>query len=78
MLMLLLELLLQQTLVQFDERLGRTSTWWYNFINGVEVPEEWRENFHMSSSVLIDLSKKVHLQIWSECHEILCGHPLDL
>ncbi len=40
-------------------RLGRISTWWYNFINGAMVSEEWRENFCMSRLALIDFSEKM-------------------
>ncbi|XP_056157048.1 putative nuclease HARBI1 [Lampris incognitus] len=38
---------------------GRTSAWWDNFVNEVVVPEEWRENFRMSRSTLIDLGERL-------------------
>ena len=33
---------------QFWIRPGRTSAWWDNFVSGVVVAEEWKENFRMS------------------------------
>ena len=33
---------------QFWIRPGRTSAWWDNFVNGIVVEEEWKENFRMS------------------------------
>ena len=33
---------------RFWIRPGRTSLWWDNFLNGVMLEEEWKENFRMS------------------------------
>ena len=33
---------------RFWIRPGRTSLWWDNFLNGVTLEEEWKENFRMS------------------------------
>ncbi|KAK0154159.1 hypothetical protein N1851_003746 [Merluccius polli] len=38
---------------------GRTSSWWDNFVNGVVVDEEWRENFRMSKTSLVALSEEL-------------------
>ena len=43
----------QQT--QFWIRPGRTSAWWDNFVNGIVVEEEWKENFRMSKSTFTKL-----------------------
>jgi len=32
---------------RFWIRPGRTSVWWNNFLDGVMLPEEWKENFRM-------------------------------
>ena len=34
---------------RFWTRLGRTSAWWRDFADQVLIPEEWKENFRMSS-----------------------------
>lgn len=44
---------------RFWVRPGRTSAWWDNFVSGVVAPEEWRENFRMSRSALVDLSDRL-------------------
>ncbi|KAM9480709.1 putative nuclease HARBI1 [Clarias gariepinus] len=44
---------------KFWKRPGRTSSWWDNFVNGVVVDDEWRENFRMSKSSLIALSEEL-------------------
>ncbi len=44
---------------QFWVRLERRSAWCDNFINGVVIPEDRRENFHMSRLALTYLNKKV-------------------
>lgn len=40
-------------------RLGRTSSWWDNFVNGVVRDEEWRDNFRMSRASLVALSEEL-------------------
>nr|XP_055041086.1 putative nuclease HARBI1 [Misgurnus anguillicaudatus] len=42
---------------RFWIRPGRTSAWWDKFVNEVVAPEEWRQNFRMSRSSLIQLSE---------------------
>ena len=42
---------------RFWTRPGRTSAWWDNFVNGIFIPEEWRENFRMSRTSLLNLSE---------------------
>ena len=44
---------------RFWVRPGRTSSWWDNFVNGVVVDEEWRENFRMSKTSLVTLSEEL-------------------
>ena len=36
-------------------RPGRTRTWWDNFLNGVVISEEWKENFRMNKSNFMKL-----------------------
>ena len=40
---------------RFWVRPGRTSAWWDNFLHGLVVPEEWRENFRMSKESFMKL-----------------------
>ena len=42
---------------------GRTSSWWDNFVNGVVVDDEWRDNFRMSRASLVTLSEELRLYI---------------
>ncbi|KAL0147037.1 hypothetical protein M9458_057561 [Cirrhinus mrigala] len=44
---------------KFWIRPGRTSSWWDNFVNGVVVEDEWRENFRMSKASVIALSEEL-------------------
>ena len=37
---------------RFWTRPGRTSAWWDNFVSGIFIPEEWRENFRMSGCLV--------------------------
>lgn len=41
---------------KFWVRPGRTSQWWDNFEAGIVVDSEWKENFRMSRSSLVDLA----------------------
>ena len=50
----------------FWVRPGRTAVWWENFENEVVVPEEWRENFRMSRSLLLSLSELLRPYIEGE------------
>ena len=47
---------------RFWTRPGRTSAWWDNFIHEVVIPEEWLENFRMSSV----LGLRQHFSVDSE------------
>ena len=44
---------------RFWIRPGRTSAWWENFVNEVVLPEEWKENFRMSRTSLLNLSEEL-------------------
>ena len=37
---------------RFGIRPGRTCVWWDNFLNGVMIAEEWKENFRMDEDNL--------------------------
>lgn len=49
---------------RFWVRPGRCRAWWDNFVRGIVVPEEWRENFRMSRDSLYHLSEllRPHIQ----------------
>ena len=49
---------------RFWVRPGRTSLWWDNFMNGVVVEEEWKENFRMSRANFYNLAEllRPHLE----------------
>ncbi|XP_012673802.2 putative nuclease HARBI1 [Clupea harengus] len=49
----------RETRRKFWVRPGRTSSWWDNFVNGVVVDNEWRENFRMSRTSLVALSEEL-------------------
>ena len=40
---------------RFWVRPGRTNAWWDNFLLAIVVPEEWRENFRMSTESFMKL-----------------------
>ncbi|XP_060764084.1 putative nuclease HARBI1 [Neoarius graeffei] len=44
---------------KFWTRPGRTSSWWDNFVTGVVVDNEWRENFRMSRASLVALTEEL-------------------
>ena len=44
---------------RFWQRPGRTGVWWKNFVTGVMLPEEWRENFRMSRDSFFELCEEV-------------------
>ncbi|KAM4555658.1 putative nuclease HARBI1 [Odontesthes bonariensis] len=48
---------------RFWVRPGRTSSWWDNFVNGVVLEEEWKENFRMSRPSLVALSEELRPHI---------------
>ncbi|CAL9702247.1 unnamed protein product [Knipowitschia caucasica] len=44
---------------RFWTRPGRTSSWWDNFVNGVVLDAEWRENFRMSRESVVALTEEL-------------------
>ena len=44
---------------RFWVRPGRTSAWWGNFVVGIMIEEEWRENFRMSRGSLYKLADEL-------------------
>src|SRR4029434_6715400 len=48
---------------RFWIRPGQTAVWWENFEKEVVLPDEWHENFRMSRSSLLSLSKLLHPSI---------------
>ena len=41
------------------ERPGRSKVWWNNFLNGIVVASEWRENFRMTRDTFMTLTEEV-------------------
>ena len=41
------------------ERPGRSKIWWNNFLNGIIVANEWRENFRMTRDTFMTLTEEV-------------------
>ena len=37
-------------------RPGKTKLWWSNFLNGIVLDEEWKENFRMSKQNFFNLA----------------------
>ena len=56
---------------RFWTRPGRTSAWWNNFADQVVIPEEWEQNFRMTTWTLtLDnkaLKQRLQAQIDSAC-----------
>ena len=48
-------------------RPGRTSQWWDNFMNGVMLEEEWKENFRMSKCSFFKLCDAVRPFLVKQC-----------
>uniref|UniRef100_A0A8P4JZX5 DDE Tnp4 domain-containing protein n=1 Tax=Dicentrarchus labrax TaxID=13489 RepID=A0A8P4JZX5_DICLA len=44
---------------RFWTRPGRSSSWWDNFVTGVAVDNEWRENFRMSRASVVALTEEL-------------------
>ena len=53
---------------------GRTSLWWDNFLNGVTLREEWKENFRMSHESFYSLVNLLHPYI--ECQVTHMRRPV--
>ncbi|KAK0154839.1 putative nuclease HARBI1 [Merluccius polli] len=47
---------------RFWVRPGRTSSWWDNFVNGVVVDKEWRENFRKTSLIALSEELRPYIQ----------------
>ena len=41
------------------ERPGRSKIWWNNFLNGIVVANEWRENFRMTRDTFMTLTEEL-------------------
>lgn len=48
---------------RFWVRPGRTTAWWDNFVTGVVVDEEWKENFRMTKQSFYKLCDELRLYI---------------
>ncbi|XP_047230879.1 putative nuclease HARBI1 [Girardinichthys multiradiatus] len=48
---------------KFWKRPGRTGSWWDNFVNGLNVESEWRDNFSMSRAAVFALTKELRPHI---------------
>ena len=54
----------------------RTTTWWDNFLAGVVVEEEWKENFRMCRGNFINLCTELREYIQKE--ETIMRAPVDV
>ena len=61
---------------RFWFRPGRTTSWWDNFVAGVVVEEEWKENFRMCKSNVLNLCSELREYIQRE-ETIMCA-PIDV
>ena len=48
-------------------RPGRTSQWWDNFVSGLMLEEEWKENFRISKSTFLKLCDAVRPFLVKQC-----------
>lgn len=48
---------------RFWVRPGRTTAWWDNFVGGVVIEEEWKENFRMSKGSFYKLCDELRVHI---------------
>ncbi|XP_051800748.1 putative nuclease HARBI1 [Acanthochromis polyacanthus] len=60
---------------RFWVRPGRTSSWWDNFVNGVVLDEEWRENFRMSRTSVVAFMEELRPHI--EGQTTIMRTPID-
>ena len=44
-------------------RPGQTSSWWDKFEINIKLPEEWKENVHMSKESLYKLCDELHIYL---------------
>lgn len=61
---------------RFWVRPGRTSAWWDNFVRGIMIEEEWRENFRMSRGSLYKLADE--LRPYIEGKRTIMRTPVDV
>lgn len=61
---------------RFWVRPGRTSAWWDNFVGGIMIEEEWRENFRMSRGSLYKLADE--LRPYIEGKRTIMRTPVDV
>ena len=61
---------------RFWVRPGRTTAWWDNFVDGVVVEEEWKENFRMCRANFYKLCDELRLYI--ERQETVMRSPVDV
>lgn len=61
--------------IRFWVRAGRPSAWWDNFVNQIEIEEEWQENFRISRSSLYKLADQ--LRPYSEDETTIMRAPVD-
>lgn len=57
-------------------RPGRTAAWWDNFVTGVVVEEEWKENFRMSKTNFLNLCSELREHI--QRRETIMRRPVDV
>ncbi len=55
---------------------GRTSAWWDNFVAGIVIPEEWKENLRMSKDSFYGLCNQ--LRPFIERKETNMRSPVDV
>ena len=61
---------------EFWVRPGRTSAWRDNFVNGIVVDEEWKENFRMSRRTFLKLCEE--LEPYIEKQQTVMRAPVDV
>ena len=61
---------------RFWVRPGRTTAWWDNFVAGVVVNEEWKENFRMCKNNFLNLCSELRPYIQPE--ETVMRAPIDV
>lgn len=61
---------------RFWVRPGRASAWWDNFVGGIMIKEEWRENFRMSRGSLYKLADE--LRPYIEGKRTIMRTPVDV
>ena len=52
-------------------RPGQTSLWWDKFEKNIKLPEEWKENFHMSKESLYKLCDELRIYFKKQKNQFL-------